>query len=194
MRFFWWTCCTGHTASTDREEFTLMFWRTESLIPMLNCGGLSCETTQTYFATVSLFQRCFQDYFSCSRLRVPNSFSVSELLLCYLHWKFFSNFTHIFMAIILMSTKEQSQKAKGVPPWLIVEVQLLSTLRHLASANRTTAQTGEMWVWFGLRCFCINYDLTGDFWWIYSQEVSYSRCIRGNVRGDLGVRAEEDSW
>lgn len=161
---------------------------------MLNCGGCLAKQPRRILQLCRFSRDAFSGaFFSHSCLHMPNSFSVLELLFCYLDCKFFSNFTHIFMANTVLSIEEQSQKAKGVPPWLIAEVQLLSTLKHLASANRKTAEIGEIWVWFGLRDVCINYDLTGDLWWIYAQEVSYSLCITQNVRGDLWVQAEEDS-
>lgn len=105
----------------------------------------------------------------------------TALCYCYLDWKCFSNFTHIFTAITLLSNEEQSQKANGVPPWLIAQVQLLSFLKHLTSANLRTGEIGERWVCFKLRGFCINYDPTVDLRWFYSQEVSYSWCIAGEV-------------
>lgn len=100
---------------------------------------------------------------------------------CYWDWKCFSNFTHIFTAINLLSI----EKAKGVPPWLIAEVQLPSCLKHLTSANLRTGEIKVRWVCFRLRCLHINYNLTVDLWWFYCQEVSYSWCITGTTWADL---------
>lgn len=42
-----------------------------------------------------------------------------------------------------------------------------------------------MWVCVRSRGFGVNYDLTVDLWWVYSQEGSYSWCITGKAWVDL---------
>lgn len=133
---------------------------------------------------MSLFQRWFSGVFflSLSCLHTSSLFSILvPFYCCYSRCKRFCDFTHIFTAI----TKPKPKGQKGVPPWLIAEVQLLSNLKHLTSANLRSGEIGEMGICFRLRGFCINYDLTVDLWWVYSQALSYSGCKTGNAWADL---------
>lgn len=180
--------CSAQQLPLTKESSLWYFWEWKIWFTCLIAEVVLWNNPDVFCSYVSFPEMIFSFlvFFSLSCLHMSSLFSVlAPLCCCYLEWKCFSNFTHIFTAITLLSNEEQSQKAKGVPPWPIPEVQLFSSLKQLTSANLRTGEIGEMWVCFRLRGFCINYDLTVHLWWVYSQEESYSRCITGKAWADL---------
>lgn len=89
-----------------------------------------------------------------------------------------------FTAFALLPNEAQSQK-KPKRDSTMTDPSCVSRLERLDSANLRPGEIGEMWVCFRSRGFRINYDLTVDLWWVYSQEVSYSRCITGKAWADV---------
>lgn len=166
-------------------KFTSGFLRMETMNHALKCGGCLVKQPR-HILQLRLFSR--EDYFrvfiSLSCLPMSSLFSILLCLHCHLEWKCFSNFMHIFHGIRLVAQWGAKPK-KPKRDSTMTDPSCVSRLERLDSANLRPGEIGEMWVCFRSRGFRINYDLTVDLWWVYSQEVSYSRCITGKAWADV---------
>lgn len=81
--------------------------------------------------------------------------------------------------------RSKARRPKGFPHDWSQRCSCFSFSSTWPLPNWRTGEIGERWVCFRLRGFCINYDLTVDLRWFYSQEVSYSWCITGEAWADL---------
>lgn len=166
-------------------KFTSGFLTMETMNHTLKCGGCLVKQPR-HILQLRLFSR--EDYFrvfiSLSCLPMSSLFSILLHLYCHLEWKCFSNFMHIFHGIRLVAQWGAKPK-KPKRDSTMTDPSCVSRLERLDSANLRPGEIGEMWVCFRSRGFRINYDLTVDLWWVYSQEVSYSRCITGKAWADV---------
>lgn len=140
------------------------------MIHILNCGG--CLVKQSS----RVLQLCLPSRVDFFRSILLSFLSVLVLALP-LH-KFYTYFQGNYFVV---QWRAKSKDQRGSP---MTDLRG-SSLKHLASANLRTGEIGEMWVCIRSRGLGVNYDLTVDLWWVYSQEGSYCWCITGKVWVDL---------
>lgn len=161
------------------------FWEWKLWITRLNAEVVLWNNPDIFCSYVSFPEKIILEYLYLFPVYLCQVYFPFLLCLhCHLEWKCFSNFMHIFHGIRLVAQWGAKPK-KPKRDSTMTDPSCVSRLEQLDSANLRPGEIGEMWVCFRSRGFRINYDLTVDLWWVYSQEVSYSRCITGKAWADV---------